>query len=240
MTACVTLRDVPAIRTTPDNPQLRACVDALPERYQPIYGHPELSTGVSRTCEDRLSDLMLLHDAVRAELGRPLRVLDLGCAQGFFSLSLAARGSLVVGLDYEPANVAVCQALAAEQSALDAVFLTGRIETFAELIGPDDFDLVLGLSVFHHLVHEHGVDVIRGLIGHLAAHIPHGIYELALRSEPLYWGPSQPEDPRTLLAGYGAVSRVGEHATHLSTIARPLFFVSECYVFDHGALQPPR
>jgi hypothetical protein len=29
-------------------------VAALPEIYQPIYGHPELAQHVSRGCEDRL------------------------------------------------------------------------------------------------------------------------------------------------------------------------------------------
>jgi len=236
MTTGVALPE-PDTRPRSDTHGLHALVEALPERYQPIYGHPELSHSVSRACADRLGDLVVVHDALAAELGRPLRVLDLGCAQGFFSLNLAARGSLVVGLDFAPANVAVCQALAAEHPSLNATFLTGRIEEFAALIGPDDFDLVLGLSVFHHLVHEHGVAAICALIGRLAAHIPHGLYELALKGEPLYWGPSQPEDPRTLLAGYRAVRRLGEHATHLSSIGRPLFFVSDLYEFDRGALQ---
>ncbi len=216
--------------------QLLALVHALPERYQPIYGHPELSDTVSRPCEDRLEAIVAVHDALEEELGRPVRVLDLGCAQGFFSMNLAARGALVVGLDFTKANVDVCQALAAEWPSLDAAFVTGRIEEFATLLGPDDFDLVLGLSVFHHLVHEHGAQAIAGLIGHIAARIPHGVYEMALQSEPLYWGPAQPDDPRTLLAGYRAVSEIGEHGTHLSAIGRPLLFVSDQYSYHDGAL----
>ena len=31
-----------------------ALVAALPEKYQPIFAHPELSDGSSRGCEDRL------------------------------------------------------------------------------------------------------------------------------------------------------------------------------------------
>lgn len=61
-----------------------ARVAALPEKYQPIFGHPELSEGSSRGCEDRFVLIRECARRLQGELGRPLRVLDLGCAQGFF------------------------------------------------------------------------------------------------------------------------------------------------------------
>lgn len=63
---------------------LGARVAALPEKYQPIFGHPELSEGSSRGCEDRFVLIRECAQRLQGELGRPLRVLDLGCAQGFF------------------------------------------------------------------------------------------------------------------------------------------------------------
>jgi O-antigen chain-terminating methyltransferase len=90
-------------------------VHRLPEVYQPILGHPELSERVSRGCSDRLDDIARIYRALETQLGRPLRVLDLGCAQGFFSLSLADLGATVLGVDYLAANIDVCQALAAER-----------------------------------------------------------------------------------------------------------------------------
>ncbi|UNW13438.1 methyltransferase domain-containing protein [Xanthomonas phaseoli pv. phaseoli] len=65
---------------------------------------------------------------LRTALGRPIRVLDLGCAQGYFSLNLAARGSIVHGADFLDRNVAVCRALAEEQGFVAATFECARIE----------------------------------------------------------------------------------------------------------------
>ncbi|WP_261370573.1 class I SAM-dependent methyltransferase [Xanthomonas citri] len=77
---------------SPGNSSIADLVAALPEKYQPIFGHPEISDGSSRGCEDRLEVILDVVDHLRTALGRPIRVLDLGCAQGYFSLNLAARG----------------------------------------------------------------------------------------------------------------------------------------------------
>jgi O-antigen chain-terminating bifunctional methyltransferase/kinase len=61
-------------------------------------------------------------------LGRPLKVLDLGCAQAYFTLNLAERGAIVHGVDFLDRNIAVCNALARENPALQVSFETGRVE----------------------------------------------------------------------------------------------------------------
>lgn len=218
------------------SPATAALVEALPEVYQPIYGHPQWASAASRPCADRLVTLAAVHDALADVLGRQVRVLDLGCAQGFFSLSLAERGAQVVGVDFTAANVNVCSALQAESHHLDAAFVSGRIEDFLPLLGENDFDLVLGLSVFHHLVHEHGAQYVTQLLGQLAQHVGVGVFEMALAEEPLYWGSSQPADPRTLLTSYRFVEPLAEHRTHLSAIVRPLFLASSRYRSVDGRL----
>lgn len=74
--------------------KLSELVNALPEFYQPIYGHGEWDDKPLRNCKDRLLIIEKIYDDLSKKLERPLRVLDLGCAQGFFSLSLAVRGGL--------------------------------------------------------------------------------------------------------------------------------------------------
>lgn len=215
------------VETIPQTTNKIGClVSQLPEIYQPIYLHPELSEVVSRTCEDRLIYLTAVHNGLRNKLGRPVRVLDLGCAQGFFSLNLAALGAKVHGVDYLDKNVAVCQALADEFPGLQASFETGSIEAAIDRIRSDQFDLVLGLSVFHHLIHEHGLDFVHQLLNRLSQVTTVGLFEIALKNEPLYWGPSQPDDPRQILKHYSFVHELGRHNTHLSTIVRPLYFAS--------------
>jgi 2-polyprenyl-3-methyl-5-hydroxy-6-metoxy-1,4-benzoquinol methylase len=78
---------------------LSGLVAELPEVYQPIFGHPELCPTVSRRCDDRLAQIISVYQALEMVFARPLRVLDLGCAQGFFSHSLSQLGAQVHGVD---------------------------------------------------------------------------------------------------------------------------------------------
>ena len=221
-------------------------VSDLPEVYQPIHGHPELSGQVSRSCFDRLEHVIRIHDALQRLLGRPLKVLDLGCAQGYFSFNLAERGAIVYGVNFLDKNVAVCNALAQENPALQVGFETGRVEEAIARLEPVQYDLVLGLSVFHHIVYEKGVDVVRAMLEHAAAQSGALVVELALREEPLYWAPAQPEDPRALLESIAFVHEIARHGTHLADISRPLFVASSRYWiledqasrFDSWSLDP--
>ncbi|WP_084383045.1 methyltransferase domain-containing protein [Hydrogenophaga flava] len=206
----------------------------LPEVYQPIYGHPELSHHVSRTSLNRFEHIARIHDAMQRMLSRPLRVLDLGCAQGYFSLNLAERGATVHGVDYLEKNVALCNAIARENTSLAVSFEVGRIEDIIGRLVPGQYDLVLGLSVFHHIVHEKGVAVVQDLLGLAAEKSGALVLELALREEPLYWSASQPEDPRSLLASIPFVHEVARHGTHLANIARPLLVASSQYWILNG------
>ena len=201
----------------------------LPEVYQPIYGHPALSTHVSRTCSDRLEHIVRVHDNLRSLLGRPLNVLDLGCAQGYFCFKLAERGATVHGVDYLDKNIALCNALAQSYSQLHVSFETGRVEDAIERLEPGRYDLVLGLSIFHHIIHEKGVEAVKSLLARTAILSGALVVELALREEPLYWGPSQPEDPRVLLETVAFFHEIARHGTHLAPIPRPLFVASNRY-----------
>jgi len=205
---------------------LPSLVEILPEVYQPIFGHPELSVVVSRGCKDRLMHIVQTYQALEAQLNRPLRVLDLGCAQGFFSLNLATLGASTLGIDHLDKNIAVCQALADESASIQAIFETGRVEEIVVSLLPDQFDLVLGLSLFHHLINEHGLSFVQHLLTKLAQVVPVGIFEVALRSEPLYWNPSLPEDPAQMLQNYAFVHELAQCQTHLSELKRPLYFAS--------------
>ncbi len=204
-------------------------VAALPEVYQPIFGYPKLSVAVSRGSEDRFEQIVNIYRALESQLNRPLRVLDLGCAQGFFSLGLAKLGALVNGVDSLESNIAVCQALAREHPEFKADFEIGRIEDVIARLVSGQYDLVLGLSVFHQIVYEVGIASVQLMLTELAGKVLVGIFELALSSEPLYWGPSQPQDPRFLLDGFVFVHELTRHGTHLSAICRPLYVSSNRY-----------
>lgn len=204
-------------------------VSELPEVYQPIFGHSELSEQVSRSCEDRLKSIIQVYDSLQNSLGRPLNVLDLGCAQGYFSLNLAKHGATVCGVDFLDKNIAVCRALAKENPDLNVDFENCLIEDIAYRIKNDQYDFVLGLSVFHHIVHQKGIKVVQDLLEHLANKCGCLIIEMALHEEPLYWASAQPKDPREMIEAIAFIHEVARYETHLAPIARPLFIASNRY-----------
>ncbi|MFO1305820.1 MAG: methyltransferase domain-containing protein [Burkholderiales bacterium] len=199
-------------------------VAALPERYQPVYG--EEDDTAARRCDDRLAVIAAVVDTLRDRLGRPVRVLDLGCAQGYFALSLAARGACVTGVDRGAANIALCRALASRHPGLDAQFVEADVVDFATTLAPDRFDVALVLSVVHHVAHERSPEAARQFVAGCAERAQLLLVETALASEPMYWAHALPEDPRDLFADVPFVQAIARFPTHLSDVQRPLFFAS--------------
>ena len=210
---------------------IKQLVEALPEIYQPIIGHPELSSRVTRECEDRLTHITQIYKTLESKHNRPLRVLDLGCAQGFFSLSLAKLGATVHGIDLQDCNISLCAALAAENPELKVNFQKGLIEEIIISMTKDQYDLVLGLSVFHHIVHIVGLSIVQTMISVLANATVAGVFELTFANEPTARAHTQPENPRQLLVGYAFVHELARHSTHLQNSDRPLYIASNRYWF---------
>lgn len=217
---------------------LRDLVSALPEVYQTIYGHPEWDGNVSRDCNERLEKIGQVYDTLSRKLDRPLRVLDLGCAQGFFSLSLASKGASVQGIDFLQENIDVCNALAEEYQDFSLQFAVGRIEDVITQLTSNQYDLAIGLSVFHHMVHQHGIGQVKLWLQRLTESVHGVILELALKEEPLYWGPSQPDDPRELIEQCSFYLQMARFDTHLSDISRPMYLVSNDHLIIGDYCQP--
>ena len=216
---------------------LKDLVSGLTEAYQPIYNHAELSKNPSRMCQDRLDYIIEVYNALSLKKQRPLHVLDLGAAQGYFSFSLAEVGATVHGIDYLDENIAVCKKLASEYKNLDVSFQSGRIEEFISQLEIGQYDLVLGLSVFHHIVFEQGILTVTEMLSNLANKVEVGIFEFAQSSEPLYWAEAQPDRSFDLLNGFAFVHELSQHETHLSNITRPLYFSSNHFWYLNGEME---
>ena len=209
--------------------ELRTLVASLPEVYQPIYGYPELSEHASRETEDRLEDVKRVYEALSSRLGRPLRVLDLGCAQGFMSLSLAALGASVVGVEMLPENAELCRKLGSQNPQMDVNFVEGRLEEFVSSLDEGRFDLVLLLSVIHHVAFHVSQETAEATVARLRASVPVLLAELAVAEEPLYWAAALPADPVSIFGDTLFVRELRRTGTHLSEVVRPLFFASDTY-----------
>jgi O-antigen chain-terminating bifunctional methyltransferase/kinase len=203
-------------------------VAQLPEIYQPIYGQPQIQ-GSRSSDPRRVSTVVDTVERIATVTGRTLRVLDLGSAQGYVSFRLAEVGHHVTGIEFLDSNVAVARLIHEEHPHLDVSFIEGDVMECQSLVDVSGFDVVLGLSVLHHALHRDGPGRVAKLVSALATSIPHGVFEMALASEPLYWAPSLPPDPRITLAPYPFVREVGHARTHLSEISRPILLASSTH-----------
>lgn len=211
------------------NSELSALVNALPEFYQPIYGHSEWDNKPLRSCKDRLSVIEKIYNDLSKELGRPLRVLDLGCAQGFFSLNLALRGGIITGVDFCEQNIRLCKFLANEHPNVKAEFICAKIEDFLLTVKDGEYDLILCLSILHNISKYLGVKKVQDMISDLSQKINVGIFEFALE-----WVHTSyiPADYRDFLLGFSFIRELTntDHRNG-SGIKRPLCFASNKFTW---------
>jgi SAM-dependent methyltransferase len=80
----------------------------------------------------------------------PLRVADLGCLEGGFSVAFAREGAEVVGVEVRPDNLEKCALAGAQMGTERLSFVAGDVKGFtAEAFGT--FDVVLALGILYHL-----------------------------------------------------------------------------------------
>lgn len=79
-----------------------------------------------------------------------LRVADLGCLEGGFSLALAQLGADVTGVEARPENIAKCRVLEDHFALPNLRFVQADVKDFeTERFG--SFDVVLALGILYHL-----------------------------------------------------------------------------------------
>lgn len=201
---------------------------ALPEPYQPAWGLDASRDVARRGSDDRVAAILPLIESLPGD--RPLRILDLGCAQGYFTLAiahaLAERGRAVelVGVDYLQDNVRFCTALAAYHG-LAVRFVCDRFDAgFFQRHPEGEWDFALALNVLHHVQQQQGAVV--GAIEALRENSRVLLCELAQREENLDWMAAWYADDATLLGAYPFRRRLARFPTHLGDVQRPLYVCS--------------
>jgi O-antigen chain-terminating methyltransferase len=209
-------------------------VKEIPEQYQQIFDHPQFDSLSARDCKLRLSLFNKIYDLLKNYYKRNIRVLDLGCAQGYFSLNLATKGAIVTGIDNCQENINLCIELSKNNGLLSANFFKENIQDFIYSQDLDDFDLVIGLSVFHHISFDDGYHKAKDLVDLISSKIPHGIFEIALKTEPLYWADALDRTPSDLINNYDFINQIASMETHLSDVSRPIFFTSNSLILSES------
>lgn len=208
-------------------------VKDLPEVYQRIYSHPEYD-GASRLCQDREIYIVDVVKNLQKKLGKTdLKVLDIGCAQGYFSLTLAKLGCNVRGVDFCGQNINLCRALA-EENGLNCSFEHEKVtQEFSDELD-DDYDVVLLLSVIHHSCNESGFDYARKIVETLSRKSKIIITELAVKAEPVYWNKNLPESYEEWFKNIAFFDELDFFETHLSGVKRPLIICSSVFFYSNG------
>jgi SAM-dependent methyltransferase len=141
--------------------------------------------------------VQLIADVAGTDFGS-LRVLDLGCLEGLYSIELAKRGAEVVGIEGREANIAKARFAKAALSLDNVEFAQDDVRNLtSETYG--EFDVILCLGLLYHLDAE-DVFALLGRIGELSrrmaivdTHIALSGRESRSHGGDLYRGISFPE-----------------------------------------------
>ena len=95
--------------------------------------------------------------------GAPVRVLELGCGQGYSANLIAAANPAIdyTAIDFNPAHIAGASALAAEAGTKNARFREASFEEFANDKGEAPFDVITLHGVYSWVSAEQRAHVIR-------------------------------------------------------------------------------
>ena len=197
------------------------------EAYQPIYGLTGLLPNEpSRGCIDRCR-------AIEHFLGpvHDLRILDIGSSLGYISFHFADRGASVTGWEAHDKNVDASRRIAGI-NGIDVDFDVVRLDNESvQTIVENSYDVVLLLSVVHHLINSDGLESAQALMADMLRRVPTVIVELAQKGEDpgLVWDAAQPDDDLAIFERVRdniEIVKLGEFGTHLSGQPRPVYAVS--------------
>jgi methylase of polypeptide subunit release factors len=119
--------------------------------------------------------------------------LDLGCAEGFFSVSLARDGaSKVTGIDHNQTALMLAQRAALEMCLPQVSFVQGRI--IPELIdstkacnGIERWDHLLFLSTAHLIAYYDGIPAMMDILHHLPHVASEMFFDMGHSKEKAKW-----------------------------------------------------
>lgn len=202
--------------------RLKALVKNV-EHYQPVYGLTGIVDRPARQSDDRCA---AISDAIGDVTG--MRILDIGSSLGYVSFYFADRGAVVEAWEASPQNAEVAR-LIQHINGIPVRFVTKHLspET-AQTIPANEFDVVIVLSVFHHIIRFQGLETTKAVVAELMHKCPMMFVELAKKGEDagLPWDKSQPEDELAIFQELDVnITKIGAFPNHLSDKTRPLYKV---------------
>lgn len=212
------------------------------ELYQPVWGDERYDTVAMRNCEDRVN---LLVEVLRAHpkvlRGEPLRVLELGCSNGYLLFGLNSKIAIEsLGLDIQSGCIDLCTEIAENCDYRNMRFIKSEINLSTIEIARDfNPDVLICFSVLHHFCYPKAyspaiagdLSYAESLVRILSEIAEVAIFELALHEEEASWSSCLPRHPYDLLSPYPFIRQLGFSDTHLSSVKRPIVFASRSWCF---------
>jgi SAM-dependent methyltransferase len=163
-------------------------------------------------------------------------VLDLGCAEGYFTRRAAAKNCVALGVDGDIRRVTIAQSVAFYEGASGVGFLHARIDP-AFVAKLPRFDLVIFLSVLHHVIGEQGMDAAHRLMQAVRSRtVKTLIFDMGQSNETQFaWArtlPAMEPDPAAWIAdflrrcGFSSVQMLGESEGYQRLHSRALFMAA--------------
>jgi hypothetical protein len=177
--------------------------------YQPIFGTDE---PYQRRCDDRYAPIREL----ASKFKRPFSVLDVGANYGWFSFSLMSEfNCCAVMIDDKPIGDLIAKH-APDRSVWLNTHVTGH--ELKRLSRSEHFDIVLGLSVLHHM--EDFEEALDGLL-HLGSHV---FLEIPGEGDVNATGKDRHNAIRWALSDHAPIAWFN---SHVSLSRRPMYHI-EC------------
>jgi 2-polyprenyl-3-methyl-5-hydroxy-6-metoxy-1,4-benzoquinol methylase len=199
--------------------------------YQPVYYRHKLVSTRDRDCFDRWG---LIKNEIAAHGGKS--VLDIGSAEGFYVLQSAKEcGSISLGIEADVRRLQVAQNQLLDEKILGAGFIYG-IADEACLEKLPKFDVVIFMSVMHHMMYTNDVEYCRNFLKKLKNNINKAmIFEMGQSDEHKNeWSKQLPDmgnKPHEwirnflLSAGFSKVVKLGESDSYQKESNRAIFLV---------------
>ncbi len=198
------------------------------EPYHPISIQGKPIANGERGCSDRW--------AVISEVVSkcPNTVLDLGCAEGYFVCRVARDyGCFVLGVDADVRRLTIAQNVSLLNKSERAGFMYAHI-TPDFLRKLPRFNVVIFLSVLHHIMYEHGVDYAREFMKIIREKTAKSlIFDMGQSNETsMHWATLLPDmgpNPHEWIAefirscGFSEVIKAGETDAYQSSSRRAVF-----------------
>jgi hypothetical protein len=199
------------------------------ESYHPVFlGSEQLASG-ERSCMDRweLIANAVMDDGIES-------FIDLGCAEGYFVQQAATNFSCFsIGIDADIRRLTIAKISTSLNKIMGAGFMSAFIDKKL-LSRLPQFDVILFLSVLHHIMYEHGVEYSRDILSCIRARTKkYLVFDMGQSDETNHsWSkllPPMDPDPKTWIAsllisaGFNKVECVGESDAYKNQIRRHLF-----------------